>query len=160
MLPYPAIEPYDQGMLDVGDGNLQYWETCGNPGGKPALVVHGGPGSGCSAGIRRVFDPARYRAVLFDQRGCGRSTPNTSDPAKDMSHNTTEYLLADMEELRAHLGIDRWLLYGGSWGSTLTWELARAWPGAELTIVEDSGHTGSQAMHRHIRAALDRFADT
>src|SRR3954466_6201496 len=85
--PPPPIEPYDHGMLDVGDGNLVYWETCGDPDGKPALVVHGGPGSGCSTGMRRV-DP-RYRVVLFDQRGCGRSTPHASDPATDMNVNTT-----------------------------------------------------------------------
>jgi proline iminopeptidase len=117
--PYPPIEPYDHGMLDVGDGNLVYWETCGNPDGKPALVVHGGPGSGCGTGSRRSFDPDRYRVVLYDQRGCGRSTPHASDPAADMSVNTTEHLLADMERLREHLGIERWLLFGGSWGSTL-----------------------------------------
>ena len=116
---FPPIEPYDHGMLDVGDGNLVYWETCGNPDGKPALVVHGGPGSGCGTGERRYFDPERYRIVLFDQRGCGRSTPHASYPATDMSVNTTEHLLADMEQLREHLGVDRWLLFGGSWGSTL-----------------------------------------
>ena len=87
--PYPPIEPYDQGMLDVGDGNLVYWETSANPDGKPALVVHGGPGSGCGPGNRRFFDPERYRVVLFDQRGCGRSTPHASDPATDMGVNTT-----------------------------------------------------------------------
>lgn len=117
--PYPPIEPYDHGMLDVGDGNLVYWEVCGNPDGKPALVVHGGPGTGCSAGPRRSFDPDRYRAVLFDQRGCGRSTPHAGDPATDLSCNTTEHLICDMERLREHLGIESWLLFGGSWGSTL-----------------------------------------
>src|SRR6478752_1783253 len=116
--PFPTIEPYAHGLLDVGDGNRVYWEQCGNPDGKPAVVVHGGPGSGCSVGMRRV-DPDRYRTVLFDQRGCGRSTPHASDPATDMSVNTTEHLLADMERLREHLGIERWLLTGGSWGSTL-----------------------------------------
>ncbi|HEY8474367.1 MAG TPA: prolyl aminopeptidase [Natronosporangium sp.] len=116
---YPEIEPYDHGMLDVGDGNLVYWEVCGNPAGKPAVVVHGGPGSGCSPGLRRFFDPAAYRIVLFDQRGCGRSTPNAGDPATDLSTNTTAHLIADMELLREHLGIDRWLLFGGSWGSAL-----------------------------------------
>ncbi|HEX5493595.1 MAG TPA: prolyl aminopeptidase [Mycobacteriales bacterium] len=125
---YPPIEPYDTGMLDVGDGNLVYWETCGNPDGKPALVVHGGPGSRCTNGQRRPFDPDRYRAVLFDQRGCGRSTPHASDPATDMSHNTTEHLLADMELLREHLGIQRWLLTGGSWGSTLILAYAERYP--------------------------------
>src|SRR5689334_2857123 len=114
---YPEIEPYAAGMVDVGDGNLVYWETCGNPAGKPALVVHGGPGSGCSTGARRFFNPDRYRVVLFDQRGCGRSTPHASDPATDMGHNTTWHLVADMELLREQLGVDRWLLYGGSWGS-------------------------------------------
>jgi proline iminopeptidase len=106
-------------MLDVGDGDLVYWEVCGNPAGKPALVVHGGPGSGCTPGHRRYFDPARYRVVLFDQRGCGRSRPHASDPATDLSRNTTEHLIADMELLRRHLGIERWLLEGSSWGSTL-----------------------------------------
>jgi len=77
---YPPTEPYDQGLLDVGDGNLVYWETCGNPDGKPAVMVHGGPGQGITPNMREMFDPARYRAVLFDQRGCGRSTPHASDP--------------------------------------------------------------------------------
>ncbi|MFD9501284.1 prolyl aminopeptidase [Streptomyces sp. NPDC060035] len=116
---YPPTEPYDQGMLDVGAGNLVYWEVCGNPSGKPALVVHGGPGSGCGPRARQYFDPDLYRVVLFDQRNCGRSTPHASDPAADMRHNTTPHLIADMERLRAHLGIEKWLLYGGSWGSTL-----------------------------------------
>jgi proline iminopeptidase len=125
---FPPIEPYDHGMLDVGDANLVYWETCGNPDGKPVLVVHGGPGSGCSTTVRQTFDPARFRVVLFDQRGCGRSTPHAADPATDMRHNTTERLLADMERLREHLRIDRWLLYGGSWGSTLALAYAQRNP--------------------------------
>ena len=133
--PYPPIEPYDQGMLDVGDGNLVYWEVCGNPNGKPALVVHGGPGSGCGPGTRRHFDPERYRVVLFDQRGCGRSTPHASDPATDMSVNTTQHLLADMERLREHLGIERWLLFGGSWGSTLILAYAEQHPDRVSRIV-------------------------
>ncbi len=116
---FPAIEPYDHGMLDVGDDNSIYWETCGNPAGQPAVVLHGGPGSGCSAGSRRLFNPATYRVVLFDQRGCGRSTPHASDPAVDLAINTTHHLIADIERLRRHLGIDRWLVFGGSWGSTL-----------------------------------------
>jgi proline iminopeptidase len=133
--PYPPIEPYDHGLLDVGDGNLVYWEACGNPEGKPALVVHGGPGSGCGTRARRLFDPERYRIVLFDQRGCGRSTPHASDPATDMSVNTTHHLLADMEQLRGHLGIERWLLYGGSWGSTLLLAYAERHPGRVSEIV-------------------------
>jgi proline iminopeptidase len=116
---YPEIEPYDHGMLGVGDGNLVYWEVCGNPKGKPAVVLHGGPGSGCSTGVRRYFDPKAYRIVLFDQRGCGRSTPHASDLRTDLSINTTAHLLADMEHLRQYLDIDQWMLLGGSWGSTL-----------------------------------------
>ena len=133
--PYPAIEPYDHGMLDVGDGNLVYWEVCGSADGKAALVVHGGPGSGCGPGSRRYFDPKRYRVVLFDQRGCGRSTPHASDPATDMSVNTTHQLIADMERLRQHLGIERWMLYGGSWGSTLILAYAQRHPERVSEIV-------------------------
>lgn len=133
--PYPPNEPYDKGMLDVGDGNVLYWETCGDPEGRPALVVHGGPGSGCGPGARRYFDPDRYRVVLFDQRGCGRSTPHAADPTTDMRHNTTEHLVADMERLRRHLGIDRWLLYGGSWGSTLILAYAERHPERVSEIV-------------------------
>src|SRR3970282_14863 len=133
--PYPPIEPYDHGMLDVGDGNLVYWEVCGNQDGKPALVVHGGPGSGCGPGNRRYFDPERYRVVLFDQRGCGRSTPHASDPATDMTVNTTDHLIADMERLREHLGIEHWLLYGGSWGSTLILAAAERHPQRVSQIV-------------------------
>jgi proline iminopeptidase len=121
---YPPIAPYSHGMLDVGDGNRLYWEQCGNPHGKPAIVLHGGPGSGCTPGMRRYFDPAAYRIVLFDQRGAGRSTPHASDPATDLSSNTTHHLLRDIELLREHLGIERWLVYGGSWGSTLGLEYA------------------------------------
>lgn len=105
-----------------------YWETCGIPQGKPALVVHGGPGSGCSAWHRRLFDPAAYRVVLFDQRGCGRSTPHASEPDIDLTTNTTQHLIADMELLREHLDIDRWLVFGGSWGSTLALAYAERYP--------------------------------
>ena len=133
--PYPPVEPYDHGLLDTGDRNLVYWETCGNPDGKPALVVHGGPGSGCGTGSRKSFDPVRYRSILFDQRGCGRSSPHASDPATDMSLNTTEHLLADMEQLREHLGVDRWLLFGGSWGSALILAYAERCPDRVSEIV-------------------------
>jgi proline iminopeptidase len=125
---YPSIEPHDQGLLDVGDGNAVYWETTGNPAGKPALVVHGGPGAESGPGSRRYFDPKRYRVILFDQRGRGLSTPHASDPAADMAVNTTHHLIADMERLREHLGIERWLLYGGSWGSTLILAYAEGYP--------------------------------
>jgi proline iminopeptidase len=106
-------------MLDVGDGDLVYWEVCGNPDGKPAVYLHGGPGSGCTPTSRRFFDPDAYRLVLFDQRNCGRSTPHASDPSVDLANNTTANLVADIERLREHLGVDRWLVFGGSWGSTL-----------------------------------------
>lgn len=116
---YPPIEPYDRGMLAVGDGHEIYWEVCGNPDGKPAVFLHGGPGGGLADDYRRYFDPAQYRVVLFEQRGCGRSTPHASDPDADLSTNTTWHLVADIERLREHLGIERWLVFGGSWGSTL-----------------------------------------
>jgi len=117
--PYPEVEPYDHGMLDVGDGDRVYWELCGNPEGRPAVVLHGGPGAGCTPAVRRCFDPDSYRVVLFDQRGCGRSTPHAGDPIVDLHANTTEHLLADIERLRRHLDVERWLVFGGSWGSTL-----------------------------------------
>ncbi|GAB2947239.1 prolyl aminopeptidase [Nonomuraea fastidiosa] len=125
---HPPIEPYDHGLLDTGDGNRIYWETCGNPDGKPVLVVHGGPGSGCSTGARRRFDPELFRTVLFDQRNCGRSLPHAADHDTDLTNNTTHHLIADMERLREHLGIDKWLLYGGSWGSTLILAYAETYP--------------------------------
>jgi proline iminopeptidase len=132
---FPVTEPYDHGLLDAGDGHLVYWETCGNPDGKPALVVHGGPGSGAGPFWKRYFDPARYRVVLFDQRGCGRSTPDAAEPDVDLSTNTTAHLIADMEKLRNHLGIDKWLLLGGSWGATLGLAYAEQHPGAVSEIV-------------------------
>ena len=125
---HPEIEPYQRGMLEVGDANRLFWETSGNPRGKPAIVVHGGPGSGCSTWDRRLFDPTAYRVVLFDQRGCGRSTPHASKPDVDLTSNTTQNLIADMELLRQHLEIDRWLVFGGSWGSTLALAYAEAHP--------------------------------
>jgi proline iminopeptidase len=106
-------------MLDVGDGQQVYWELSGNPEGKPAVVLHGGPGGGSYPGQRRWFDPSAYRIIQFDQRGCGRSTPSVADPATELSHNTTEYLIGDMERLREHLEVDRWLVAGASWGVTL-----------------------------------------
>ncbi len=125
---FPPIEPYDSGMLDVGDGHRVYWECCGNPAGKPALFLHGGPGSGCTAGQRRFFDPNRYRVVLFDQRGSGRSQPLASEPDADLSTNTTAYLIGDIEKLREMLGVDRWTILGLSWGTTLGLAYAQAFP--------------------------------
>ena len=111
---YPPIEPFKSGVLDTGEGHQIYWELCGNPQGQPAVFLHGGPGSGCSPDHRRLFDPQRYCVLLFDQRGCGRSTPHAS-----LENNTTWHLVADIERLRTLLGVDRWLVFGGSWGSTL-----------------------------------------
>ncbi|MFJ3211210.1 prolyl aminopeptidase [Streptomyces flaveolus] len=140
---YPKTEPYDHGMLDVGDGNHVYWETSGNPHGKPALVLHGGPGSRTSPNLRRYFDPAAYRIVLLDQRGAGRSVPAASDPATDMSVNTTAHVMADLERLRAHLGIERWLVWGVSWGSALGLRYAQTHPGVVSELVLTGVATGS-----------------
>ena len=142
---FPAIEPYQHGRLDVGDGNLVYWETCGNPHGKPALVVHGGPGSGCSEWHRRLFDPAAYRVVLFDQRGCGRSTPHASAPATDLECNTTWKLIDDMEAVRRYLQVDRWLVLGGSWGSTLALAYAERHPQRVSELILFGVTTGRHA---------------
>lgn len=127
-MTFPETAPYDHGMLDTGDGQRVHWEVCGNPRGKPAVVVHGGPGSGAGPSWRRFFDPARYRVVLFDQRGCGRSTPPASDAATSLAANTTHHLVADMERLREHLGIAKWLVFGGSWGATLGLAYAQTYP--------------------------------
>jgi proline iminopeptidase len=125
---YPPIEPNETGMLPVGEGHEMYWETCGNPDGKPVVFLHGGPGGGCSPDHRRYFDPEKYRIVLLDQRGCGRSTPHASAPDADLRANTTWHLVADIELLREHLGIDRWQVFGGSWGSTLALSYAETHP--------------------------------
>jgi proline iminopeptidase len=154
---YPALEPHDQGMLDVGDGHRVYWAVSGNPAGTPALVVHGGPGSGSSPGARRMFDPARYRIVQFDQRMCGRSTPPASDPGADLSANTTGHLLRDMERLREHLGIKSWLLYGGSWGSTLILAYAQAHPERVAAVVLNGVTTGRQDDLEWLYRGVGRF---
>ena len=120
---FPTPEPYNAGFLDVGDGHHIYFEESGNPDGKPAVYVHGGPGGGSSPDQRRVFNPDAYRIILFDQRGCGRSTPYAC-----LDHNTTWNLVADMEKLRNHLGVSRWQVCGGSWGSTLSLAYAQTHP--------------------------------
>ncbi|MFF3064411.1 prolyl aminopeptidase [Oerskovia sp. NPDC057915] len=125
---YAATPPHAQGLLDVGDGHEIWWEVRGNPDGKPAVVLHGGPGAGCTPGSARPFDPERYRVVLLDQRGCGRSRPLASDDDADLQANTTAHLLADVELLRKHLGIDAWLVLGTSWGATLGLAYAVAHP--------------------------------
>ncbi|WP_245492685.1 alpha/beta fold hydrolase, partial [Mesorhizobium sp. M4A.F.Ca.ET.090.04.2.1] len=111
---YPEIEPFETGMLDVGDGHRVYWERSGTRGAKPAVFLHGGPGGTISPKHRRLFDPKLYDVILFDQRGCGKSTPNAS-----LEANTTWHLVADIERLREMAGFDKWLVFGGSWGSTL-----------------------------------------
>lgn len=116
---YPETEALDRGMLAVGDGNEIYYASYGNPNGIPALILHGGPGSGHSARSIRLFDPAKYRVFVFDQRGCGLSRPHASEPGTNLSANTTAHLVRDIEVLREHLGIETWLVFGMSWGSTL-----------------------------------------
>lgn len=125
----------DEGLLDVGDGNRMYWQCRGNPDGRPVLIVHGGPGSGRSRNAHKSFDPERFHVISFDQRGCGDSVPSAADPTTDMRCNTTEHLLGDIELLREHLGIDEWLLYGGSWASTLILAYAQRHPECVTGIV-------------------------
>lgn len=120
---FPEIEPFDSGRLQVDDLHSVYYEQCGNPTGKPALFIHGGPGGGSNPVHRRFWDPSVYRIILFDQRGCGRSTPHA-----ELRSNTTWDLVDDMERIRDHLGIDRWQLFGGSWGSTLALTYAQQHP--------------------------------
>ncbi len=127
---YPPIEPYESGHLDVGDGHSLYWELCGNPDGKPAVFLHGGPGAGCSPDHRRLFHPERYNILLFDQRGCGRSTPHAS-----LEANTTWDLVADIERLREMVGAEQWLVFGGSWGSTLALAYAETHPDRASALI-------------------------
>ena len=127
---YPSVDPFMTGQLQVSERHHIYYEQCGNPAGKPVVILHGGPGAGCGAKMRCFHDPAKYRIVLFDQRGAGRSTPHA-----DLVDNTTWHLVADIEQLRAHLGIDRWQVFGGSWGSTLALAYAEAHPDAVTELV-------------------------
>ncbi|NNE52251.1 MAG: prolyl aminopeptidase [Sulfitobacter sp.] len=127
---YPPADPYDQRMLAVGQGHQVYVEQCGNPDGIPVVVLHGGPGGGCSPSMRRYFDPSRFRVILFDQRGCGRSKPHAS-----VTDNTTWHLVADIELIRATLGIDQWVVFGGSWGATLGLIYAETHPEAVRELV-------------------------
>lgn len=142
--PYPLSSPHARGRLDVSDGHSLYWEARGNPNGKPAVILHGGPGSGASASWTDVFDPAAYRVVLFDQRGCGRSTPNAARSVDALIANTTQHLIADIESLRVHLGIDRWLVMGASWGSVLGLAYAQAHPRSVSELVLFSIVEGTQ----------------
>ncbi|MEO0575748.1 MAG: prolyl aminopeptidase [Pseudomonadota bacterium] len=127
---YPPIEPYQSGFIDVGDGHSMYYEQSGNPDGKPVIALHGGPGGGSNAGMRRFFDPARYRIVMLDQRGAGKSTPHAS-----LENNTTQHLIRDIELLRTSLQIHRWQVFGGSWGSTLSLAYAQAHPDRVTELV-------------------------
>ena len=127
---YPEIEPYDSGMLKVSDLHTLYYEQSGNPNGKPVVFLHGGPGGGTNPKCRRFFDPAVYRIVLFDQRGCGKSTPHA-----ELTDNTTWHLVNDIERIRTHLGIDRWQVFGGSWGSTLALAYAQTHPDRVTELV-------------------------
>ncbi|MBS3958401.1 MAG: prolyl aminopeptidase [Xanthomonadaceae bacterium] len=120
---YPELEPFDTGTLQVDARHRLHYEQCGNPSGKPVVLLHGGPGAGCGPKMRRFHDPRHYRIVLFDQRGAGRSTPHA-----DLVDNTTAHLVADIEALRVHLGVERWQVFGGSWGSTLALAYAQAHP--------------------------------
>jgi proline iminopeptidase len=127
---YDPIEPYETGMLDVGDGHSIYYERSGTPGAKPAVFLHGGPGGGISPRHRRLFDPERYDVLLFDQRGCGRSTPHA-----ELEANTTWHLVADIERLRSLMGVEKWLVFGGSWGSTLALAYAETHPARVSELV-------------------------
>ncbi|MEM7073928.1 MAG: prolyl aminopeptidase [Pseudomonadota bacterium] len=137
---YPSIEPFDRRMMDVGDGHQIYLEQSGNPEGRPVVVLHGGPGGGCSPAMRRYFDPDKYRIVLFDQRGCGRSRPHAS-----VDSNTTWHLVADIERIRVLLDVDDWIVFGGSWGATLGLIYAQTHPDRVRHLVLRGVFTMTQA---------------
>jgi proline iminopeptidase len=146
-----------EGWLDVGDGQRLHWEVTGRADGQPAVALHGGPGSGCSPLYAALFDPERYRIVCFDQRGCGRSTPHAGDPTTDLTSNTTAQLIADVERLREHLGIDRWVVLGLSWGSTLGLAYAQEHPERVTALVLGMVVTGSRREVRWITRDMGRF---
>jgi proline iminopeptidase len=127
---YPPIEPSRKGHLEVGEGHEIYWEECGRPDGLPVIALHGGPGGGAAPAMRRFFDPKRYRILIFDQRGCGRSIPFA-----ETRDNDTQRLIADMERLRAHFGVDQWVVFGGSWGATLALAYARSHPDQTKALI-------------------------
>ncbi len=137
---YPQIEPFDRRILDVGDGHQVYMEQSGNPNGKPVVVLHGGPGGGCSPAMRRYFEPSYYRVILFDQRGCGRSKPHAS-----VEDNTTWHLVRDIETIRKTLTIDKWTVFGGSWGATLALIYAETHPESVERLVLRGVFLGTQS---------------
>ncbi|ESW61351.1 MAG: proline iminopeptidase [Rhodobacter sp. CACIA14H1] len=142
---YPPIDPFDQRVIDMGDGHRIYVEQCGNPDGIPVVVLHGGPGGGCSPAMRRYFDPTAFRVILFDQRGCGRSRPHAS-----VIQNTTWHLVNDIEVIRKELGISRWICFGGSWGATLALIYA-------ITHPERVAHMVLRGVFLMTRQELDWF---
>lgn len=154
---YPAIEPFISGMLEVTDGYQLYWEEVGNPAGTPALYLHGGPGSGCSANARRYFDPTAYRALLFDQRGCGRSRPLVSEPGVDLKTNTTDHLIADIEALREERGIEQWVVVGVSWGVSLGLVYAQRYPKRVRAMVLGAVTAGTQREINWITRDMGRI---
>jgi proline iminopeptidase len=152
---FPEREPAEFGRLSVGDGQTVYWETVGNPAGVPVVYLHGGPGSGGGPRVRRYFDPGRFRAVLFDQRGCGRSEPLADAPWVDLSVNTTDHLVADIERLREYLDIERWMVFGISWGVTLGLVYAQRHPERVLGMVLGAVTAGRDAR---LTGSRDRSA--
>lgn len=150
---YPPLAAYDSGWLDTGDGHRIYWELSGNPNGKPAVFIHGGPGGGISPYHRQLFDPQRYKVLLFDQRGCGRSKPHAS-----LDNNTTWHLVQDIERLREMAGVDQWLVFGGSWGSTLALAYAQTHPQRVSEMVLRGIFTlRKQELHWYYQDGASRF---
>jgi proline iminopeptidase len=154
---YPESAPHAHGWLEVGDGHSIYWEVCGRTEGKPAVVLHGGPGSGVTSTWTELFDPATYRIVLFDQRGCGRSTPNAAATVDALHANTTQHLIADIETLRQHLAIDHWLVLGASWGSVLGLAYAQMHPRSVSELVLFSVAGGTQPEVDWATRGMGRF---
>lgn len=132
---FATRDPHDEGYLDAGGGHKVFWTASGNPDGVPALILHGGPGTGSIPGQRGMWNPDRYLIVQMDQRNCGKSTPSAADPATRLTDNTTQHLIDDIERLRERLGVDRWVLWGGSWGSTLALVYAQQHPGRVRAMV-------------------------
>ncbi len=151
------VEPYESGLLATPDGQHLYWETVGDPDGPAALYLHGGPGSGCSTAARSVYSASGYRGVLFDQRGCGRSRPSAADPSTSLDANTTRHQIEDIERLREHLGIERWVVYGGSWGVTLGLAYAQRHPGRVTGLVLAAVTAGRKAEIEWITRDMGRI---